>query len=59
VLSKLRTAIGFRGRLVAGVTVMTMVTLGVGFTVIEVVVTRSQERHFDHALIRAAHDEVP
>ena len=37
---------------------MTMVTLGVGFTVIEVVVTRSQERHFDHALIRAAHDEV-
>jgi len=58
VLSRLRTAIGFRGRLVAGVTVMTMVTLGVGFTVIEVVVTRSQERHFDHALIRAAHDEV-
>jgi two-component system, OmpR family, sensor kinase len=57
-ISKLRTAIGFRGRLVAGVTVMTMVTLGVGFTVIEVVVTRSQERHFDHALIRAAHDEV-
>jgi two-component system heavy metal sensor histidine kinase CusS len=56
--SKLRTAIGFRGRLVAGVTVMTMVTLGVAFTVIEVVVTRSQERHFDHALVRAAHDEV-
>jgi two-component system heavy metal sensor histidine kinase CusS len=58
VLSRLRTAIGFRGRLVAGVTVMTMVTLGVGFTVIEVVVTRSQERHFDHALGRLAQEEA-
>jgi two-component system heavy metal sensor histidine kinase CusS len=57
-LSRLRTAIGFRGRLVAGVTVLTMVTLGVAFTVIEVVVTRSQERHFDHALVRAAHEEA-
>src|SRR5262245_46676405 len=56
--SRLRTAIGFRGRLVAGVTVITMVTLGIGFTIIEVVVTRSQERHFDHALIHAAHGEV-
>jgi two-component system heavy metal sensor histidine kinase CusS len=58
VLTKLKTAIGFRGRLVAGITVITMVTLGLGFTVIEVVVTRSQERHFDHALVHAAHGEV-
>ena len=57
-IARLRTAIGFRGRLVAGVTVMAMVTLGIGFTVIEVLVTRSQERHFDHALIHAAHEEV-
>src|SRR6187401_232633 len=57
-ISQIRTAIGFRGRLVAGVTVITMVTLGLGFTVIEVVVTRSQERHFDHALVHAAHEEV-
>jgi two-component system, OmpR family, sensor kinase len=58
VISKLSTAIGFRGRLVAGVTVMAMVTLGVAFTIIEVLVTHGQERHFDHALIRAAHTEV-
>ena len=57
-ISQIKTAIGFRGRLVAGVTVITMVTLGIGFTVIEVLVTRSQERHFDHALVHAAHGEV-
>ena len=57
-LTRLKTAIGFRGRLVVGVTIITMVTLGVGFTVIEVLVTRSQERHFDHALVHAAHQEV-
>jgi two-component system, OmpR family, sensor kinase len=58
VISRLSTAIGFRGRLVVGVTVMAMVTLGVAFTIIEVLVTHGQERHFDHALLRAAHDEV-
>src|SRR6187551_2782278 len=57
-ISQIRTAIGFRGRLVAGVTVITMVTLGIGFTIVEVLVTRSQERHFDHALVHAAHGEV-
>lgn len=57
-LSNLRAAIGFRGRLVAGVTLMAMVTLGAAFAIIEVLVTRGQERHFDHALVRAAHDEI-
>ena len=48
----------FRTRMVVAVTVITLVTLGVAFAVISVVVTRSQERHMDAALQRAAHDEA-
>src|SRR5262245_16535053 len=48
----------FRARMVVAVTVITLVTLGVAFAVISVLVTRSQEHHLDAALIRAAHDEA-
>jgi two-component system heavy metal sensor histidine kinase CusS len=48
----------FRTRMVVAVTVITLVTLGVAFAVISVVVTRSQEHHLDAALQRAAYEEA-
>lgn len=48
----------FRARMVVAVTVITLVTLGAAFAVISVVVTRSQEKHLDHALLRAAHEQA-
>lgn len=48
----------FRARMVVAVTVITLVTLGAAFAVIAVVVTRSQERHLDAALQRAAYEEA-
>ena len=52
------TAMSFRARMILAVTLMTLVTLGGAFAVISVTVNRSQERHFDHALLEEAATEA-
>jgi two-component system heavy metal sensor histidine kinase CusS len=44
--------------MVAAVTAITAVTLGIAFAVVAVLETRSQEQHLDRALARAAHEEA-
>jgi two-component system, OmpR family, sensor kinase len=48
----------FRARMILAVTLMTLVTMGVAFAVISVTVNRSQERHFDQALLDEARTEA-
>lgn len=50
--------LGFRTRILIAATALTLVTLYAAFAVIEIVVTRGQERHLDEALLRAAREEV-
>jgi two-component system OmpR family sensor kinase len=50
--------VSFRARMVAAVTAITAMTLGIAFAVISIVETRSQEQHLDRALARAAREEA-
>jgi len=50
--------VSFRARMVAAVTAITAVTLGIAFAVVAVLETRSQEQHLDRALGRAAAEEA-